>query len=78
MKILRVNFQNMGMLLRNMAMYYNELWKYSKTEKFEQGKLSLQGDLEFVQRGNSWDTDKLSTIGNKGSFTSLICQKVWR
>lgn len=58
-----------GYVTRNMAMYYNELWKYSKTEKFEQGKLSLQGDLEFVQRGNSWDTDKLSTIGNKGSFT---------
>ena len=59
----------MGLLQRNMAMYYNELWKYSKIEKFEQGKLNLQGKLEFVQRGSSWSTDKLSTIGDKGSFT---------
>lgn len=24
-----------GSVTRNMAMYYNELWKYSKIEKFE-------------------------------------------
>lgn len=51
-----------------MAQYANSILKLSKTNIFEQGKLSLEGKLEFTQRGEWWCTDKLSTIGDKGVF----------
>ena len=55
-------------ITENMAKYGNELLKLSKRNVFEQGKLSLEGKLEFTQRGEWWCTDKLSTIGDKGVF----------
>ncbi|MHC9370249.1 SpaA isopeptide-forming pilin-related protein, partial [Clostridium perfringens] len=49
--------------------YYDKLLELSKTKKFEQGNLSLIGDFKFIERGNQYSTDKLSTKGNAGSLT---------
>ncbi|WP_243122760.1 thioester domain-containing protein, partial [Clostridium perfringens] len=49
--------------------YYDKLLELSKTKKFEQGNLNLIGNFKFIQRGNQYLTDKLSTTGNSGSFT---------
>lgn len=57
-----------GKITYSMAEYANELLKVSRTSKFTQGKLSLEGNLEFSHRGDSWGTDKLSTIGDRGEF----------
>ncbi|MBY0757362.1 Cys-Gln thioester bond-forming surface protein, partial [Clostridium sardiniense] len=52
----------------NDDLYYNELLKHSKIDKFEQGKLDLIGNFEFKKNKEYWSTSKLSTLGGKGSF----------
>lgn len=55
-------------ITENMANYGNALLKLSKKNIFTQGKLSLNGNLEFTQHENFWITNKLSTTGDKGNF----------
>lgn len=57
-----------GRITEVMAEYANAILKLSETNTFEQGKLSLEGRLEFAQHENWWCTDKLSTTGDKGEF----------
>ena len=57
-----------GKITYLMAEYANELLKVSRTSKFVQGKLSLEGNLEFTYRGDSWTTDKLSIVGDRGEL----------
>ena len=48
--------------------YANAILSISKVSKFEQGKLSLVGKLEFSNKGQDWCKGKLSTTGYKGKF----------
>ncbi|HDF2339564.1 TPA: thioester-forming surface-anchored protein [Clostridioides difficile] len=57
-----------GRITKTMAEYANAILELSKTNIFEQGKLSLEGKLEFTQHENWWCTNKLSTTGDRGEF----------
>lgn len=47
-------------------LYYNELLRHSKIDKFRQGNLDLIGNFEFEKKQDYWSTSKLSTIGENG------------
>ncbi|HBY3612546.1 TPA: thioester domain-containing protein, partial [Clostridioides difficile] len=63
-----VDYVASGRITESMAKYANEILNISKVIKFEQGKLVLEGKLEFTKKEKDWRTEKLYTTGNRGEF----------